>query len=123
LHSDSHTTLKNADDYKKCLSVRAFEAACCEEEDLSEAVNERLFGVLLRLAFAFEPLAPPAISFYLSRRLNELKDRGIIGNYKTRARRLGKFHYTVQIDMDLTGEQAFHVMDDMLPKQLKHLRR
>jgi hypothetical protein len=94
-----------------------------EGENLSPVVSERLFGVLVRLAFAFEPLAPPAISFYLSRRLNQLKERGIIGNYKTRARRLGKFHYTVEIDMDLTGEQAFHVIDDMLPRQLKHLGR
>lgn len=90
---------------------------------MSRVVSERLFGVLIRLAFAFEPLAPPAISFYLSRRLNQLKDRGLIGNYKTSARRLGKFHYAVEIDMDLTGEQAFHVIDDMLPKRLRHLRR
>jgi len=105
------------------LDRSSFRGSVREEKKVSRIINERLFGVLVRLAFAFEPLAPPAISFYLSRRLNQLKERGLIGNYKARARRLGKFHYTVEIDMDLTGEQAFHVIDDMLPTQLRHLRR
>jgi hypothetical protein len=90
---------------------------------MSVRVSERLFRVLLRIAFVFEPLAQPAISYYLTRRLNKLKNQGKIGEYKTRTRRTGKFYYTVEIDLDLTGEQAFHVVDDMLPKQVKHLRR
>ena len=93
------------------------------EETLSSRVSERLFGIFLRFAFVLEPLAPPAISYFLARRLNQLKRQGKISQYKAQTRRLGKFHYIVQIDLDLTGEQAFHVVDDMLPKQLKHLGR
>jgi hypothetical protein len=86
-------------------------------------VSDRLFGVLLRVAFAFEPLAPPAITYLLSRRLGQLKQQGKISEYRAKTRRLGKFHYTVEIDLDVTGEQAFHAIDDLLPKQLKHLGR
>jgi len=90
---------------------------------LSSHVSDRLFNVFLRFAFFLEPLAPPAISYFLSRRLNQLKQQGKISEYNAQTRRLGRFHYKIDVDLDLTGEQAFHVVDDMLPKQLKHLRR
>ena len=90
---------------------------------MSSHVSDRLFNVFLRFAFFLEPLAPPAISYFLSRRLNQLKQQGKISEYNAQTRRLGRFHYKIDVDLDLTGEQAFHVVDDMLPKQLKHLRR
>ena len=52
-----------------------------------------------------------------------MKQQGKISEYNAQTRRLGRFHYKIDVDLDLTGEQAFHVVDDMLPKQLKHLRR
>jgi hypothetical protein len=90
---------------------------------LASHVSDRLFGVLLRVAFAFEPIAPPAITYFVSRRLNQMKQQGLISAYKAKTRRLGKFHYRVEVDLDLTGKQAFHVIDDLLPSQIKHLRR
>ena len=47
----------------------------------------------------------------------------MIGDYKAKTSRLGKFHYRVEVDMDLTGEQAFRVVDDLLPERVKHGRR
>ena len=90
---------------------------------LQREVSERLFSVFLRFAFYFEPFAPPAISFYISRRLDELHERGLISGYKARTKRLGKFHYRVDMDLDVTAQQALYVIDDLLPSQLKRLRR
>ena len=90
---------------------------------MSSSVREKLTGLLLRVAFAFEPLAPTAISFYLGRRLNELKDEGLISGYKSHTQRLGKFHYRIEIDFDLTEKQAQYFLDDLLPNQLKGARR
>jgi hypothetical protein len=94
-----------------------------EKNHLSSHIGDRLFNVFLRFALVLEPLAPPVISYFLSRRLSQLKQQGKISEYNAQTKRLGKFHYNIQIDLDLTGEQAFHVVDDMLPKQLKHIRR
>ena len=77
----------------------------------------------MRVAFFFEPLAPSAISYYLGRRLNDWKQKGLISEYKTRTRRLGKFHYKIEVDLDVNSRQAIHVLDDLLPNQLKGLRR
>ena len=94
-----------------------------EKNYLPSHVGDRLFNVFLRFALVLEPLAPPVISYFLSRRLSQLKQQGKISEYNAQTKRLGKFHYNIQIDLDLTGEQAFHVVDDMLPKQFKHIRR
>jgi hypothetical protein len=90
---------------------------------MSSSVREKLMGLLVRVAFSFEPLAPTAISFYLGRRLNELKDEGLISDYKSRTQRLGKFHYKIEIDLDVNSGQALHMVNDLLPNQLKGVRR
>jgi len=77
---------------------------------------------MVRAAFVFEPLAPRAISYYLTRRLKELKKRGLISEFETKIRRLGKFHYKIEVDLDLTSKQAHYVLDDFLPNQLKSVK-
>jgi hypothetical protein len=90
---------------------------------MSSSVREKLTGLLLRIAFTFEPLAPTAISFFLRRKLNELKEEGLISDYKSRTRRLGKFHYRIEIHLDVTSRQVQHILNDLLPDQLKSVRR
>jgi hypothetical protein len=90
---------------------------------VSSSVREKLTGLLFRVAFVFEPLAPTAISFFLGRRLNELKEQGLIADYKSRTLRLGKFHYKIEIDFDLSEKQARHFLEDLLPNQLNNARR
>jgi hypothetical protein len=90
---------------------------------VSSSVREKLTGLLFRVALVFEPLAPTAISFFLGRRLNELKEQGLISDYKSRTQRLGKFHYRIEIDFDLSKKQAQYFLDDLLPNQLKDVRR
>ena len=94
-----------------------------EENSIAGLVSQRLFGLLVRAAFVFEPLAPRAISYYLTRRLSELKRQGLILDYKTRTRRIGKFCYKIQIDLDLSQKQAKHFLDDLLSNRLKSVRR
>jgi len=78
---------------------------------------------MVKVVFVFEPLAPQAISYYLTRTLKKWKKQGLISEFGTRTRRLGKFHYKIDIDLDLTSKQTLHVLDDLLPNQLKSVRR
>jgi hypothetical protein len=90
---------------------------------MSSSVRDRFTGLLVRAAFLFEPLAPTAISFYLGRRLNELKEEGRISDYKTQTHRLGKFHYRIEVDLDVDSRQTLYLLDDLWPNQLKGARR
>lgn len=90
---------------------------------MSIQLGERFTGLLIRLAFFFEPLAPPAISYFLSRRLNEWKKRGLISAYKTQTTRLGKFHYKIEVDLDVNQKQTDQIIGDLLHNQLKRVRR
>jgi hypothetical protein len=84
---------------------------------------ESAVRVLFRFVFVFEPLAPTAITVYLNQRLHRYKEAGAITNYKTHTKRLGKFHYRIELDLDLTGKQAIHLLGNLFPKQLKRFRR
>jgi hypothetical protein len=87
------------------------------------SVGERVFRQLINFILVFEPLAPRAISYYITRRLSEWKQQGLISGYKTRTRRLGKFHYKIEVDLDLTSKQTLHVLRDLFPNQPKSARR
>jgi len=94
-----------------------------ETESVSESLVESAVRVLLRVAFVFEPLAPTAITVLMNQQLHRFKKAGAIENYKTKTKRLGKFHYRIQIDLDLTGIQAVHLLANLFPKQLSRFRR
>jgi len=87
------------------------------------SVNEKIMSLMINIAFFFEPLAPTAISYYLGRKLDEWKKEGSISEYKTHTRRIGKFHYNIEVDLDLNSGQAMHVLDNILPEQMNDLRR
>jgi hypothetical protein len=86
------------------------------------SASERVFRRLLRVAFVFEPFVPRAVSYYLARRLEKWKQQGLILDYKARTKRLGKFHYKTQIDLDLNFNQAVYILGDLSSK-LKKVRR
>ena len=89
---------------------------------MSSRISQKFFEVLFSVAFVFEPLAPRAITYIVTRRLKEWKKRGLISEFKTRTRRLGKFHYRIEIGLDVTSNQALHVLSNM-QNQLKSVRR
>ena len=94
-----------------------------EKESISESLISSSLKVLLKAVFVFEPLAPTAITLLVNRQMAKFKNIGAIGKYKTVTKRLGRFHYRIQIELDLTGLQAVHLLTNLFPNQLKGVRR
>ncbi len=92
-------------------------------ESISESLIESATKVLLRVAFAFEPLAPTAIVVLVNQQLHRYKDAGAIDDYKTKAKRLGRYHYRIEVDLDVTGMQTIHLLGNLFPRQLNRYRR
>lgn len=103
--------------------MRHHEVAGLVEESVSESLMESATRVLFRIVLVFEPLAPTAITLYLNQRLHRYKESGALCNYKAHTKRLGKFHYRIQMDLDLTEKQAIRLVGNIFPNQLKRLRR
>ena len=93
------------------------------EESVSESLISSAIRVLMKVAFVFEPLAPTAITVLMNQQLRQFKKTGKIGEYKTHTKRLGKYHYRIEMDLDLTGKQAMHLLVNLFPKQLSRFRR
>jgi hypothetical protein len=93
------------------------------EESVSESLVDSAVRVLMRVAFVFEPLAPTAITVLINQQLHRFKEAGAIGDYKTRTKRLGKYHYRIVMNLDLTGMQAAHLLGNLFPKQISRFRR
>jgi hypothetical protein len=93
------------------------------KESLSQSLIGSATRVLLRVVFIFEPLAPTAITVLINQQLHKFKESSAIGDYKTKTKRLGKYHYQVEMDLDLTGMQAVHLLGNLFPKQLSRFRR
>jgi hypothetical protein len=93
------------------------------EESVSESLISSAIRVLMKVAFVFEPLAPTAITVLMNQQLRRFKKTGKIGEYKTHTKRLGKYHYRIEMDLDLTGKQAMHLLVNLFPKQLSWFRR
>jgi hypothetical protein len=93
------------------------------EESVSESLVGSAVRVLMRVAFVFEPLAPTAITVLINQQLHRFKEAGAIGDYKTRTKRLGKYHYRIVMNLDLTGMQAAHLLGNVFPKQISRFRR
>jgi hypothetical protein len=94
-----------------------------EENGIVNLVSQRLFSLFVKIAFIFEPLVPRVISYYVRRRLSKLKKQGVISKFQASTKRLGKFHYKIEIDLGLTSKQASHFLGNLLPNQLNSLRR
>ncbi len=77
----------------------------------------------LRVALAFEPLAPTAISYYISRTLRDWEQQGLISDYNARTRRLGKFHYKVEITAEVNSKQAHYIFTHKIIKRLSQFGR
>ncbi len=94
-----------------------------QQESITESLIESATRVLLRIAFNFEPLAPTGITILMNQQLHKYKDAGAVYDYKTKAKRLGKFHYLIEVDLDVSGMQAVHLLGNLFPTQLSRFRR
>ncbi len=80
----------------------------------------RWFAPLLIWLFSIvEPLTPRAVSYYLGRYLRNWKNRNVILGYKIRTRRLGKLHYKIIVDLDLTSKQARRILSRTVASRAK----
>ena len=77
--------------------------------------------VLARLASFFEPISPRFISFLLRRRFGEWEREGLVAGSKIKTRRIGKFHYRIEVDLDLTQQQANRILTATLTRILKKI--
>ena len=79
----------------------------------------------MRVAFIFEPLAAPFISYYLKRTLSDWKKKGAIEDYQVQTTRKKIFHYTIAVDLDVTPQQTRQVLRQSLltlDKKVKEVR-
>lgn len=76
-------------------------------------IMERFIPLFAKAFPLLEPLLPRYITRNVKRRLKNLKERGVILDYKAKTRRLGKLHYKIAVDVDLTQEQAAAIMKEL----------
>jgi hypothetical protein len=67
------------------------------------SIRDRLIGFVLKHINTFEPFAKFGISYVLNRQLKQYRQQGILSAYKTKVRRLGKWHYRIEVDLDATA--------------------
>jgi hypothetical protein len=94
-----------------------------QRESVLEDLIQSATRVLLKVALAFEPLAPTAITVLMNQQLHRYKEGGIVGDYKAHTKRLGRYHYRIEIDLDLTDRQAYHLLGNLFPKQFARFGR
>ncbi len=94
-----------------------------QTESVSGSLISSVVRVMLKVAFRFEPLAPTAISLLMHQQLHRYRDGGIISDYKTHTKRLGKYHYRIEVDLDVTDMQALHLLANVFPKQFSRYGR
>ena len=83
---------------------------------MAAEISRRLYGLFMRAAFVFEPLTPRLLSYYMGRKFRKWKQQNLILEYRTRSRRLGKFHYKAQFDLSLSSEQTVYLLHKLTNK-------
>lgn len=94
-----------------------------EVTGIAGVINPRTINFFFNLGLAFEPLAPTAITFYVSRELGKLKAQGYVADYRVKTKRIHRFHYRIFLDVDVTSAQVHYVLGHLLPRRIKFLRR
>ena len=64
-------------------------------------IIESSFSVLVKLAFRFEIFFPQAFQLFLTRKLKEYQGKGVISDYAVKTKRMGKYHYFLEMDLFL----------------------
>jgi len=64
-------------------------------------IVEQIAAGLIRFSFSLERFFPRFAKFLLVRKLKEYKERGVIADYKVKAERKKKYHYSFEVDLFL----------------------
>jgi hypothetical protein len=62
-------------------------------------IIESSYSVFIKIAYRFEVLYPQAIKFLLDRKLKEYQNQGTLSEYKVKTKRMGKYHYFLEMDL------------------------
>ncbi len=92
---------------------------------MSSSLFKRFAPFIVRFVYLFEPLSTPFISYFVKRTLSRWKNSGLIEEYRTATSRIGRFHYAVNLDIDLTSEHTRRIIRevyDWINEQLDYLR-
>ena len=92
--------------------------------DMNTPRFEKFFRQLFtRLSFISEPLLPLFLSHFLNKQLRQWKEGGLINDYKAEAKRIQKFHYKIDVNLDLTSDQAKKIINESMIRVSKRVRR
>ena len=69
-------------------------------------IIESSVSVFVKLAFRFEIFFPEVLKFFLNRKLKEYKRKGVITDYEVKAKRKGKYHYFLEVDLFLKDQKG-----------------
>ncbi len=103
---------------KKALCTE-YLALVVTEVNAIVSLREMFFRIGLKYSNFFEPFAKYGISYYLKGELKKYAEEGAISNYTLKTKRLGKWHYKVDVDLDLTPRQLAFLVQ-RLTKQLRN---
>ena len=68
-------------------------------------LRERIASGFIRFSFKFERFSPQFIKFFLNRKFEEYKQKGVLTDYKVKSKRRGKYHYSFEVDLFLNRKR------------------
>ncbi len=86
---------------------------------MSMKIMGRFLPLLVELFSVVEPLTPFYVSYFIRRYLRDWKNRGWILDYGANTRRLGKFHYKIEVDLYLIPKQTSGILDRYFLERLE----
>ena len=64
------------------------------------------YSVFIKIAYRFEIFYPQAIKYFVNQKLKEYKNSGKLTDYKVKTKRMGKFHYFLEMDIFLENKKG-----------------
>jgi len=77
------------------------------------SLNDVLVRLGLKYISFFEPLANQGIAYFLNGQLKKYKTQGLISEYRTKSKRLGKWHYKIEISLDASPRQLVIIFKEL----------
>jgi hypothetical protein len=87
------------------------------------SLNDVLVRLGLKYIGFFEPLANQGISYFLNGQLKKYKKQGLISEYRTKTKRLGKWHYKIEVYLDASPRQFIIILKGLSYEIRKLVRR
>ena len=83
---------------------------------MAARVTEGFVQLFIDLFSILEPVAPPFMSLYFRRQLRRWRNAGLISGYSSGIKRVGRLHYVITADLELTQKQADGLLTRILSR-------